>query len=117
MDYQKYMPQGGGKNSSGPGGDYQQYMNYQQYMGGKSGGGKGGGKGNDFSQYYKQYMSGSGKGGGKEGGQNDTINLVATDAPPHGGGDYSKFYQGYVPYVKNWSNREEVNAAFTDKYA
>jgi len=110
MDYQKYMPQGGGKNSSGAGGDYQQYMDYQKYM--SQGGGKGGGKGGDYSKYYKQYMS---QGESK----NDTINLVASGAPPQsgGGGDYSKFYQSYVPYVKNWSNNDEVNAAFTGKYA
>merc|ERR1712048_538210 len=79
-------------------------MDYQKYMS------AGGGKGGDYSQYYQQYMS-------QGGSHNDTVNLISKDAPPHGGGDYSKFYQSYVPHVKNWSNREEVNAAFTNKYA
>merc|ERR1711985_190943 len=55
------------------------------------------------------------QGGGKN--QSDAnINLVSS-SPNQKAGDYSKFYQDYVPMVKNWSNRDEVNAAFTKKYA
>merc|ERR1711879_657766 len=57
-----------------------------------------------------KYMS---QGGGKN--ESDaTTNLVATDS--HVGG-YSKFYKAYVPHVKNWSNRDEVDAAFQSKFA
>merc|ERR1712187_112459 len=63
--------------SGSPGGDYQQYMDYQKYM--PQGGGKGGGKGGDYQQYmdYQKYMK---QGGGK----NDSgakLNLVASDMP------------------------------------
>merc|ERR1711988_1015912 len=100
-----------GKSSGSQGGGYQQYMDYQKYM--PSGGSKnGGGQGVDYQSYmdYQKYMS---QGGGKN--ESDaTTNLVATDS--HVGG-YSKFYKDYVPHVKNWSNRDEVDAAFLGKYA
>jgi len=107
------MPQGGGQNAGGQGGDYQRYMDYQKYMskGGKSGGGQSG----DYTKYYQKYMA---QGSGKNTSET-TIELVATSSLPHteSAGDYSKFYQDYVPHVKNWSNRDEVNAAFMGKYA
>merc|ERR1719378_1191541 len=114
MDYQKYMPQGGNKTRGDQGGDYQQYMDYQKYM--SQGGGKGGSQGGDYTQYYQKYMS---QGGGNN-MSDANINLVSSDSnrlPHDNSGGYAKFYKDYVPMVKNWSNREEVNAAFTKRYA
>jgi len=114
MDYQKYMSQGNDKKGNSQGGDYQQYMDYQKYM--PQGGGKGGSQGGDYTQYYQKYMS---QGGGKN-LSDANINLVSSDSnrlPHDNSGGYAKFYKDYVPMVKNWSNREEVNAAFTKRYA
>merc|ERR1712151_1336784 len=53
-------------------------------------------------------------------GKNDraaTTDLVSTNTKGADDGSYSHFYKGYVPEVKNWSNRDEVNGAFVKEYA
>merc|ERR1712187_112035 len=89
MDFQKYIPGGSSKSADGAGGDYQHYMDYQKYM--SQGDGK-----NDSAA---------------------TADLISTNAKGADDGSYSHFYKGYVPEVKNWSNREEVNGAFVKEYA
>jgi len=46
-----------------------------------------------------------------EGGNADLINLNSMN------GEYKEHYQSYVPDVKNWSDKEEVDGAFKSKYA
>merc|ERR1712176_401199 len=60
-----------------------------------------------------------GKQGG-QGGQKDNaipVNLISMDTKASSGNDYQKYYKGYTPEVKNWSNKEEVRDAFMTKYA
>merc|ERR1712014_77805 len=106
-------------------------------MGISSGGGKGGGKGGDFQKYYSHYMpdvknwtnrdevrdafvkkyAGSYTDYAKKHSKSaDTnINLNSEDSKKESD-KYTKYYSKFVPDVKNWSNREQVNDAFVSKY-
>merc|ERR1712151_488222 len=125
-DYEKYMKQGGQGGQQSQGGDYQQYMkqyagDYQKYM---KQGGQGGqqSQSGDYQQYmqqyagdYQKYMKQGGQGGEKEAAT--PVSLISTDSNNSSGNDYQKYYKGYTPDVKNWSNNEEVRDAFMAKYA
>merc|ERR1712151_1069017 len=47
--------------------------------------------------------------------EDSDINLNAVDSKSEGS-KYSKYFNKYVPDVKNWSNREQVSDAFLDKF-
>merc|ERR1712190_477876 len=86
------MSHQGGKSSGGQsqGGDYQKYMDYSQYM----------------SQGDDKKKS-DGRQGHAELAGDAPINLISTGS----------YHSKYVPDVKKWSNREEVNDAFLKMYA
>jgi len=130
-DYQQYMNQGGQGGQQSQGADYQQYMkqyagDYQKYMNQGSQGGQQS-QGGDYQQYMKQYVGDYQKymNQGSQGGQQlqetpTPVNLVAMDADDsnqNNGKGYQKYYESYMPDVKNWSNNDEVRDAFTKTYA
>merc|ERR1711971_431261 len=91
----------GGSKGGSQAGNYQQYMDYQKYMGG--GTGNAGGQASNYQQYMDKY-SGNAKPG------SDTTNLAAS-------GDYSHYYASYMPAKGvNMSNQTEVAAAMKKKY-
>jgi len=144
-DYQKYMSSGGGKSTGGQGGDYQKYYQKYMSQGGgkkdatvalistdsKADGADGAKKyytnyvpdvknwtnrdevkgafAQKYASSYMQYVK-------QRGDSADTsINLNSMDTRKEAD-KYNKYYSKYVPTVKNWSNRDEVNDAFVKKY-